>query len=77
MAKEESKLVEEVVETTDATEVKDGFNPLAFASDTYGETEAKEKTEEVETEEETEEVEKTEEETEEEQEDGWAWDSKE
>ena len=77
MAKEESKLVEEVVETTETTEAKEEFNPLAFASDTYGETEAKEKTEEVETEEETEEVEKTEEETEEEQEDGWAWDSKE
>ena len=73
MAKEESKLVEEVVETTETTEVKDEFNPLAFTSDTYGETEAKEETEEVE---EKEEAEKTEEETEEEQEDGWAWDAK-
>ena len=73
MAKEESKLVEEVVETTKTTEVKDEFNPLAFTSDTYGETEAKEETEEVE---EKEEAEKTEEETEEEQEDGWAWDAK-
>ena len=73
MAKEESKLVEEVVETTEAAEVKEEFNPLAFTSDTYGETEPKEETEEVE---EKQEAEKTEEETEEEQEDGWAWDAK-
>ena len=71
---EESKLVEEVVETTEATEKKEGFNPLAFAGDdTYG---ANEETEEKEGEK-TEEVEAKEEKSEEEaQEDGWAWDSK-
>jgi len=71
---EESKLVEEVVETTEATEKKEEFNPLAFAEDdTYG---ANEETEEKEGEK-TEEVEAKEEKSEEEaQEDGWAWDSK-
>ena len=69
MAKEESKLVEDVVETTEATEVQDKFNPLAFTEDVYEETEVKEEEKE-----ETEE--KTVEETEEEQEDGWAWDPK-
>ena len=70
---EESKLVEEVVETTEATEKKEGFNPLAFAGDdTYG---ANEETEEKEGEK-TEEVEAKEEKSEEAQEDGWAWDSK-
>ena len=71
---EESKLVEEVVETTEATEKKEDFNPLAFAGDdTYG---ANEETEEKE-DEKTEEVEAKEEKSEEEaQEDGWAWDSK-
>ena len=33
MAKDESKLVEEVVETTETTEVKEKFNPLAFTED--------------------------------------------
>lgn len=84
MAKEESKLVEEVVENTESTEAtqnKDEFNPLAFASDTYGENEKKEESENVEATEtvaettsETEETE-TEEKEQEEQEDGWAWDS--
>ena len=69
MAKEESKLVEDVVETTETTEVQDKFNPLAFTEDVYEETEVKEEEKE-----ETEE--KTVEETEEEQEDGWAWDPK-
>ena len=69
MAKEESKLVEDVVETTETTEVQDKFNPLAFTEDVYEETEVKEE-EKAETEE------KTVEETEEEQEDGWAWDPK-
>ena len=76
---EESKLVDEVVESTESKEVKSEFNPLAFNADenTYGETE--EKTEEAtedakeETKEEpAEEVETKEEEKE--QEDGWAWD---
>ena len=71
---EESKLVEEVVETTEATEKKEDFNPLAFAGDdTYG---TKEDIEE-EKKEEKQEVEAKEEQTEEqEQEDGWSWDSK-
>ena len=69
MAKEESKLVEDVVETTETTEVQDKFDPLAFTEDVYEETEVKEE-EKAETEE------KTVEETEEEQEDGWAWDPK-
>ena len=72
---EESKLVEEVVETTEATEKKEDFNPLAFAGDdTYG---TKEEIEEEKKEEQKEEVEAKEEKTEEqEQEDGWSWDSK-
>ena len=74
MAKEESKLVEEVVENTETstTENKDEFNPLAFTSDTYGENENTEVQEE-EKEEVKEEVEAKEEEKEEEE--GWAWDS--
>ena len=77
---EESKLVDEVVESAESKEVKSEFNPLAFNADenTYGETEEKveETTEEVKEEvkeEATEEVEVKEEEKE--QEDGWAWDS--
>jgi len=73
---EESKLVEEVVETTEATEEKKEFNPLAFAGDdTY---KADETTEEVEEKEEakTEQVESKEESKEESEEDGWSWDSK-
>lgn len=72
---EESKLVEEVVETTEATEKKEDFNPLAFAGDdTYG---TKEEIEEEKKEEQKEEVEAKEEKTEEqEQEEGWSWDSK-
>jgi len=77
---EESKLVDEVVESAESKEVKNEFNPLAFNADenTYGETEEKteEATEEVKEEvkeEATEEVEAKEEEKE--QEDGWAWDS--
>ena len=73
---EESKLVEEVIETTEKTEVtqkKDEFNPLAFAGDDiYGTEETKkEDKEEV-----SGEVENKEEESEEAKEDGWAWDSK-
>ena len=74
MSAEESKLVEEVVETSEATEtkeVKDEFNPLAFSEDVYGEigktTEAIEEAVEVE--------EKSEEEEDKEKEDGWGWDS--
>jgi hypothetical protein len=77
---EESKLVDEVVETTESTEAKGDFNPLAFASDVYGESEKKEeKTEEQEeVKEGVEATESTEEKSEEEeQEDGWAWDTKE
>jgi len=74
MSKEESKLVEEVVETTETTEVKDEFNPLAFSEDVYGElgttTEALNKSEESEEVEGTEAVN-----TEEDQEEGWGWDS--
>ena len=82
---EESKLVDEVVEstpeaTTETTESKEEFNPLAFNSDTYGLNEKKkeEKSEEVEESKLVDEVteEKTEEKTEEEkQEEGWSWDS--
>ena len=73
---EESKLVEEVVETTESKEVKDEFNPLAFNADTgaYGEKEETEEASENK-DESTEEVE-TKEETKEEEE-GWAWDAKE
>lgn len=74
MSKEESKLVEEVVDTTETTEVKDEFNPLAFSEDVYGElgttTEALNKSEESEEVEGTEAVN-----TEEDQEEGWGWDS--
>ena len=76
---EESKLVDEVVETTESKETKkEDFNPLAFNAEegNYGETEEKvETTEEAEetTEETTKEVEAKEEEKE--QEEGWAWDS--
>jgi len=69
---EESKLVDEVVETTESKETKkEDFNPLAFNAEegNYGETEEKvETTEEV-----KEEVEAKEEEKEEEE--GWAWDA--
>ena len=76
---EESKLVDEVVETTESKEVKPEFNPLAFNAEdgNYGEKEEKEDTIEAvsETKEESpEDVETNEEE--EEQEEGWAWDSK-
>ena len=73
---EESKLVEEVVETTEATKEKEEFNPLAFAGDdTYG---TKEDTKETKEKEESSlEAENKEETSEEEtQEDGWSWDSK-
>ena len=81
MAKDESKLVEEVVENTETTttENKDDFNPLAFTSDTYGENEKKEESEDVETAEAatetTSEIEEKTEEEKEKEEDGWAWDS--
>jgi len=73
---EESKLVDEVVETAKSTEIKEEFNPLAFAGDdTYGTEEKKAETEETESA--SEEVEAKEEKSEEEaQEDGWSWDSK-
>ena len=71
MSEEESKLVEEVVDTTGTTETKEEFNPLAFSEDVYGEldktTEALEGAKE--------EVEGTES-KEENEEDGWGWDSK-
>ena len=74
---EESKLVEEVVETTESTKqegVKDEFNPLAFAGDdVYGELDAEKETKE--TKETTSESEEQSEEQSEE--DGWAWDKKE
>ena len=81
MAEDASKLVEEVVETTESTEVKDEFNPLAFTSDvdTYGELDSKKESSD-DNEEDSEKVEskeKTEEEEQSEQEEGWAWDSKE
>ena len=80
MAKEESKLVEEVVENTETTETtqnKDEFNPLAFSSDTYGENENKQESENTEaTEEASEEAPEVKEKEEEEQEEGWSWDSK-
>ena len=75
---EESKLVDEVIESTESKEVKEEFNPLAFNAEenTYGEKEeTEETTEEVEAKEDvSEEVEAKEEEKEEEEE-GWAWDS--
>ena len=83
MAKAESKLVEEVVEevateTTESTEAKDEFNPLAFVSDTYGELDSKKET--TDNEEETLEAKSEEEKSEEEekeQEEGWSWDKEE
>ena len=72
MSKEESKLVEEVVDTTETTEVKDEFNPLAFSEDVYGEIGAT--TEALTKDADSEEVEGTET-TEEDQADGWGWDS--
>ena len=76
---EESKLVDEVVESTESKEVKSEFNPLAFNAEenTYGETEEKEEVKEDATEETTEDVKEEVEakEEEKEQEDGWAWDS--
>jgi len=75
MAKEESKLVEEVTETpvteTEETGIKDEFNPLAFSEDVYGELGEDKKSDD--TEEEQEEV-KSEKEEEKEQEEGWGWD---
>jgi len=72
MAKEESKLVDEVAETAEATTeqtgIKDEFNPLAFTDDNYGELGTEDKTEDSE-----EEV-KSQKEEEEEQADGWGWD---
>ena len=70
---EESKLVDEVVETpsTETTESKDVFNPLAFAGDEiYNPKE--EKVEAVE--EKQEEVEETKTENKEQDEDGFSWD---
>ena len=76
---EESKLVDEVVESTESKEVKNEFNPLAFNAEenTYGETEEKEEVKEDAVEETTEDVKEELEakEEEKEQEDGWAWDS--
>lgn len=72
MAKEESKLVDEVAETAEATTeetgIKDEFNPLAFTEDNYGELGTEDKTEDAE-----EDV-KSEKEEEQEQADGWGWD---
>ena len=70
---EESKLVDEVVETpsTETTESKDAFNPLAFAGDEIYNP----KEEKVETvEEKQEEVEETKTEETEQNEDGFSWD---
>ena len=68
MAKEESKLVDEVAETaevtTEETGIKDEFNPLAFTEDNYGELGTEDTKEDV----------KSEKEEEEEQADGWGWD---
>ena len=75
---EESKLVDEVVDTTESTQAKGEFNPLAFASDVYGEPEKKEEeTEETEeVKEDVEAKESTEESSEESsEEEGWAWDT--
>ena len=72
MAKEESKLVDEVAETAEATTeqtgIKDEFNPLAFTDDNYGELGTEDKTEDAE------EGVKSEKEEEQEQADGWGWD---
>ena len=74
MAKEESKLVEEVAETAEATKeesgIKDEFNPLAFTDDAYGELGADNKSEDDKSEDEV----KSEKEEEKEQEEGWGWD---
>jgi len=73
---EESKLVEEVVESNDATTLESAegkFNPLAFTEDVYSGEEVKTETKEVEVEKEVEEVESTDEEA---TDDKWAWDSK-
>ena len=71
MAKEESKLVDEVAETaevtTEETGIKDEFNPLAFTDDNYGELGTEDKTEDSEGEVKSEKEE-------EEQADGWGWD---
>tara|TARA_R110002074_G_scaffold197353_3_gene364327 strand:+ start:1394 stop:2398 length:1005 start_codon:yes stop_codon:yes gene_type:complete len=51
MTNEESKLVDQVEETTESNEtetIKDEFNPLAFAEDVYNETEETEESEESE-----------------------------
>jgi len=68
---EESKLVDDVVESAETTETKPEFNPLAFAGDeTYGASEKKKEEGLDET------VESKEDNTEELDEDSWAWDSK-
>ena len=68
MAKEESKLVDEVAETaevtTEETGIKDEFNPLAFTEDNYGELGTEDTKEDV----------KSEKEEEEDYADGWGWD---
>lgn len=74
MAKEESKLVEDVVEATEATQeetgIKDEFNPLAFTDDAYGELGVDEKLADDKSGDEI----KSEQEEEKEQEEGWGWD---
>tara|TARA_R100001129_G_scaffold178137_2_gene153634 strand:- start:3410 stop:4453 length:1044 start_codon:yes stop_codon:yes gene_type:complete len=80
MAKEESKLVDEVVESTETNEIKEGFNPLAFTEDNYGEIAKEEETEgstetQEETQEEKQDEEKTETEEQKEEEDGWSWEA--
>ena len=83
MAKEESKLVDEVVESTESTESSDKFNPLAFASDLPDLAEAIEEKEETEDKNETTETvevpeaSETKEESTEETEEGWAWEKEE
>tara|TARA_R100001126_G_scaffold99910_1_gene76509 strand:- start:96 stop:1118 length:1023 start_codon:yes stop_codon:yes gene_type:complete len=78
---EESKLVEEVVETTESTQKKDEFNPLAFAGDeNYKEEKQEEEVEKTEGEAEQakEKVEAKEEKSDsDEKEEGWSWDSNE
>ena len=80
MAKEESKLVEEVVETTETTKeeagIKDEFNPLAFTDDAYGEL-GVDKTSENEDSEDEVKSEKEEAKEEKEQEEGWGWEKSE
>ena len=65
MSKEESKLVDEVVDAAETTEAKDTFNPLAFSEDVYGSigSTIEESTD------------SQQEDTEEEEEDGWGWNS--